>query len=210
MKKTAIILDVDGTLWDSTPIVAKAWTHGIRTKGVDDLTLTADMLKQVFGKTMAEIGAVLFSSYSSEKQYELMEGCYEFEHKYIRENDENIFYPGVEETIPLLAKEHDLFIVSNCQAGYIEVLLEKSSFAASIKDFECFGNTQKSKGENIRLLMERNNVTDAVYVGDTMGDFEASAAADVPFIFASYGFGKVEKPYKTITKFDELLTLWED
>lgn len=29
MKTDGIILDIDGTLWDSTPIVAKAWNEVI-------------------------------------------------------------------------------------------------------------------------------------------------------------------------------------
>ena len=30
MKTDGIILDVDGTLWDSTPIVAGAWTRAVQ------------------------------------------------------------------------------------------------------------------------------------------------------------------------------------
>jgi len=47
-----------------------------------------------------------------------------------------------------------------------------------------------------------------VYVGDTMGDYDAAAKADVPFIFADYGFGLVEKgQIATIGTFGELMEL---
>ena len=90
-----------------------------------------------------------------------------------------------------LAKTYDLYIVSNCQCGYIEQFLRKTQLEAYIKDIECFGNTGKNKGENIRLLVKRNSLKAPVYIGDTKGDCDASKEAGVPFIFASYGFGNV-------------------
>ena len=72
-------------------------------------------------------------------------------------------------------------------------------------DFECFGNTGLSKGENIRLLMERAQITDAVYVGDTKGDADACTFAGIPFIFAEYGFGSPTHYAHKITRFPELL-----
>ena len=37
MKKRidSLILDVDGTLWDSTGLVAKAWTQAVRQGGIE-------------------------------------------------------------------------------------------------------------------------------------------------------------------------------
>ena len=56
------------------------------------------------------------------------------------------------------------------------------------------------KGENIRLIMERNQIKDAVYVGDTAGDAQACRLAGVPMIYAAYGFGNVEGDYLTHSK----------
>ena len=38
------------------------------------------------------------------------------------------------------------------------------------KDIEMSGRTGMDKGKNIKLLMERNGIQNAVYVGDTEGD----------------------------------------
>jgi phosphoglycolate phosphatase len=47
-----------------------------------------------------------------------------------------------------------------------------------------------------------------VYVGDTMGDYNAATQAGVPFIFADYGFGKVpEGMVATISSISALKTL---
>ena len=61
------------------------------------------------------------------------------------------------------------------------------------------------KGENIRLVTERNHLDAAVYVGDIQGDYEASRQAGVGFIHAAYGFGKVDADVPEICTFAELV-----
>jgi phosphoglycolate phosphatase len=84
-----------------------------------------------------------------------------------------------------------MYIVSNCQEGYIETFLHYHRLETYFKDFESHGRTKLSKGENIRLVMMRNHIEEAVYIGDTRGDMEAAEQAGIPFIFAAYGFGKI-------------------
>ena len=55
--------------------------------------------------------------------------------------------------------------------------------------------------------MERNGIENAIYVGDTIGDYNATVYAGIPFVFAKYGFGKVENPYKAIEDIREVLEL---
>ncbi len=66
------------------------------------------------------------------------------------------------------------------------------------------GRTGMDKGKSIKLLMERNGVQNAVYVGDTEGDENAARYAGIPFIWASYGFGKAKSPDKVIGSIREL------
>lgn len=202
-----LILDVDGTLWDSTSIVADAWTKAVRENGCEDLTITADMLKQLFGKTMNVIADLLLPKLSAEERCHIMDVCCKYEHRALEENECHICYSKVVDTIQTLSEKLPVFIVSNCQSGYIELFLEKTKLSSYIKDIECFGNTGKKKGENIRLLMERNHLKHPVYVGDTQGDRDASDEAEIPFIFASYGFGNVEDKDGQIDEFSELLQL---
>ena len=155
MYTDGIIFDVDGTLWDSTPIVAEAWTQAVLECGIKDRIVTAGELKQLFGKTMSVIAASLFPEASKEVQEIILEKCCVYEEEALEENQQDICYPDVREVIKQLAKTYDLYIVSNCQCGYIEQFLRKTQLEAYIKDIECFGNTGKNKGENIRLLVKR-------------------------------------------------------
>ena len=77
-------------------------------------------------------------------------------------------------------------------------------FEKYFSDFEMSGRTNLTKGENIKLVMERNGINNALYLGDTIGDQLAAKDAEIPFVFASYGFGTTENPEYTISSFDEL------
>lgn len=202
-----IILDVDGTLWDSTPIVARAWTKAVREMGCEDLNITADMLKKLFGRTMTVIADLLLPDLKPQKRYEIMDLCCEYEHEALEKDSCRICYPKVTETIQQLSEKVNVFIVSNCQSGYIELFLEKTGLGPYVMDMECFGNTGRTKGENIRLLMERNDLQSPVYVGDTQGDCDAAREAGIPFVFAAYGFGDTDSKEMEITQFSDLLKL---
>jgi phosphoglycolate phosphatase len=205
----SIIFDVDGTLWDTTGVVAKAWNKAIAEVGGTRTVVSAAVLKKEFGKTMKAIADSLFADADEPTKERLMEKCCLYEHTALEENTENLLFPDVVETVQKLAATYRVFIVSNCQSGYIELFMKKSGLESYIQDWECFGDTSKGKGENILLLMRRNRITDAVYVGDTQGDYEATQQAQVPFIFARYGFGQVEGCDQAINGIKELLELYE-
>lgn len=201
----SIIFDVDGTLWDSTEIVARAWRDYLHTEHHIEIDITADRLKSLFGQLLPDIAKQIFPSLSSEKQLRLIEGCCEAEHRALRETPAPL-YPGLEETLKKLSEKFPLFIVSNCQAGYIELFLEATGLGHYFAGHLCPGDTGKAKAENISLIASRYRLKSPVYVGDTMGDFQACRKAGVPFVFASYGFGDVPDPDFQITRPSDLLT----
>lgn len=202
----SIIFDVDGTLWDSTDSVARSWNLAIQENSSLDLTITENALQQVFGKTMTEIADTLFSRLPEKERIKLLEVCFQYENRYL-ETHPGKLYDGVTDTLAVLSGQYPLFIVSNCQKGYIEVLLRTCSLEPFIKDHLCFGETQTSKGQTILTLMKRNGLKNPVYVGDTRGDADACAEAGIPFIFAGYGFGDVPDARMRISKFTDLKDL---
>lgn len=202
-----IIFDVDGTLWDSTDLVAESWNMVIAQHSDLNMKVTGNQLKQVFGKTMDELFDAVFPSLSKEEQMALGERCLAYENEWLAKKPAPLF-DGVFETFETLAKHTSLYIVSNCQSGYVDVLLHTTGLAPFVKDHLCFGQTQVSKDQTIRMLMEKNNLKDVVYVGDTLGDFRACKAAGIPFIYAKYGFGNVPDAAHSIDSIRELCT-WD-
>lgn len=203
----SIIFDVDGTLWDSTDVVAKAWTDYLRQKEQIDLTITAGQLKTLFGKPLAEIAALVFPKYPENEQLRLIDGCCEAEHALLHITGAPL-YEDLEKALQILSAQYPLYIVSNSQCGYIELFLAKTGFAKYFHGHLCNGDTGLDKGSNIRQIADQNGLKDPVYVGDTMGDFEACRKAGVPFVLAEYGFGEVSEPDMRISKPMDLITLF--
>ena len=207
MKTDGIILDIDGTLWDSTPIVAKAWNEVIAQRKDVPVRLTAKQLTGLFGRTLEVIADMIFPFLEKEDRYTLINACCDREHELLYECDDDILYPGVADTIRSLSAKVPLFIVSNCQSGYIEVLLESCGLREYVRDIECYGNTGLPKGDNIRMVVQRNHLERCFYVGDTHMDEEAAGAAGIPFVHAAYGFGRAERPVGTIESLSQLTAL---
>ena len=203
----AIFLDIDGTLWDSTYIVSDAWNEILSKKPEINLIITPELLKTLFGRPLPEIASVIFADFPSEKQIELIDECCAKEHEFLNARP-GIIFESVVETIKELAKKYPVCIVSNCEAGYIELVCEKLGITDCITDSECPGYSGLGKGDNIKLVMERNNFKDIVYVGDTQGDYQATRIAGVPFVFCKYGFGKPDEYEYSIEKFSDLLKLF--
>lgn len=204
----SIIFDVDGTLWDTTHVVADAWNEVVRSETSLDLSITPQKLKNLFGKTMPDIAAILFPEEPKENQLRLIDLCCQREEEALRKKS-GALYPQLESVLTQLAARLPLFLVSNCQAGYIETFLDCTGFAPYITDHLCPGDTGEGKAENIREIIRRHHLKSPVYVGDTDGDYQAvkSAGDSIPFIFASYGFGFVENPDYVITCPADLLSL---
>ncbi len=205
----AIIFDVDGTLWDSRAQVGRAWRIACRRDTGRDRRFTFTQLSRQFGRTMDDIAVWLFPWYGPADRLRLAEAAFAYENEYLAAHPGRLF-PGVRETLPKLAARWPLYIVSNCQNGYIETMLAATGLGAYFKAWLCYGDTGTPKGETIRTLMAAQGLTAPCYVGDTLGDEEACRAAGVSFIYAAYGFGSARAPARTITAFPQLADLLKE
>ena len=201
--KKGILFDLDGTLWDSSAECTEAWNQVIRAQTDRTEQFTVDDMHNFMGRTVDAIAALMFPSLPEAERLHILELCTAHEHDYLRSHPARL-YDGEREIIEALAKEYALGVVSNCQDGYIEIYLDRCGFSELFCDCECAGRTGKSKGQNIRLVMERQGITDCIYVGDTQGDADAAKEAGIPFIHAAYGFGRPDACAAAIRNIKEL------
>ena len=196
--KKGIIFDMDGTLWDAGESIAKAWNIVMQRRGLVRTSFTADDIHGIMGKTIEGIADALFGEYSKEERMDITRECLVYENEYLAEHGGELF-DKLEDVLKTLQEEYPLYIVSNCEKGYIEGFLAYYDFGKYFKDFESHGNTGLPKGQNIRLVAERNGLTDVIYIGDIQSDYNASREAGVGFIHAAYGFGTIEEEVPAVS-----------
>ena len=205
MKADSIIFDLDGTLWDSCRVVSESWGETLRRAYGIKAGPDPGRIRGIMGMTAAGITGALFSQYGARAE-EMCLRCIREENAYIARHGGDV-YPGVRETLAALRERLPLFIVSNCQDGYIECFLESTGFGPFFADHACEGVTGRGKADNIALIIRRNGLKAPVYVGDTAMDERSAREAGLPFIHAAYGFGTAEGPDAVIRRPEELLPL---
>ncbi|MBA9026478.1 MULTISPECIES: HAD family hydrolase [Bacillaceae] len=198
----SIIFDLDGTLWDTTHIGAQIWSDAASNYRIR-VQVTADQLKGLYGLPVDIIAKRLFPDASDEVLQAIMQESSRKQCQYLEE-DGGILFPRLIETLNELKKNYRLFIVSNCEEGYIQSFIKGNQLEGYFEDFEYPGRTGLSKADNIRMIIDRNHLKNPIYVGDTTLDATSSKEAGIPFVYAKYGFGNVEKFDDVIDSLNEL------
>lgn len=118
MDEKGIIFDLDGTLWDASTQVVPAWNVILNKHNEIKKQITLDDMKGFMGKTIDVIAQIMFSEMNLEKSLKIIKECCNEEQIYLRKHG-GILYPELEETLKILGQRYKLYVVSNCQDGYI-------------------------------------------------------------------------------------------
>jgi phosphoglycolate phosphatase len=199
----ALIFDLDGTLWDSSASCAKGWNQALGGLGVKDRVITDQDIQSIMGLPKDQIFEKAFPETPLEKRALIADACYEREIAVLR-SEGGALFPGVDPGLKRLAARYPLFIVSNCAQDYLDTFFEASGLRSLFRDTECYGATGKPKGDNIALLVRRNELGSPVYIGDTAGDQIAAQRARVPYYHVDYGFGEPQAACLRFSDFEEL------
>lgn len=179
--KKAILFDLDGTLWHTSDVILPIWNEVLKKHPETQKQITLEEMNSYMGKTIEQIANIMLPELSEENGVNIIKECCAVEVPYLEKSGGHL-YDNLEDVLSKLSEKY-------------------------FSDFEMSGRTQLTKGENISLVISRNNIDCAFYVGDTIGDQTASKDAKVPFVFAEYGFGNTENPDYTIHSFSELLEI---
>lgn len=166
-------------------------------------TVTRERLQPCMGMLLPDILNRLVPELDQEKMQPILDQILAEENRYVAEYG-GILFPGEDEVLASLSGRYRLFIVSNCQDGYIEAFFQAHGLGKYFADFENPGRTGLPKADNIALVVERNGLRRPLYIGDTQGDFDAAAKAGVPFLHAAYGFGQIDRPVPRAETFRDI------
>ena len=204
LKYDSIGFDLDGTLWSPVEAITKAWQE---TAKIFNVRLPSrNDIANVLGLNKIDLMNKLYPEIDFETQMKFFEKATEICDEVIAAQGGTLF-EGLDETLKILQKNFSLYIVSNCQDGYIERFLSFHKLGSYFCDSEHPDERCLSKGENLKALLNRNGFKNTIFVGDTQGDCDAARFAEVPFVYASYGFGKAVNPDYTISSFPEILDI---
>ena len=203
--KQCLLFDLDGTLWDALEPITTSWNQAMKKYNYQyDL----DTIKSFMGLTPKETCPLAFKNHSLEEGLKLFNIVLKAEIDYLSKNPGKI-YPNEDEVLSLLKEKYDLFIVSNCDKGYIENYLNACKKTQYFTDHVCLGDTSLDKWQNILYLKKKYQIDEIIYIGDTLKDKIEANKANVKFIHANYGFGKIDNEENEINSLYELIPLVE-
>ena len=199
-----LLFDLDGTLWDSVDAICVSWNRALAELAPEYAgTVTRERLLPCMGLLLPDILDRLIPGLEADRAAPLLETLLEIENRYVAGHG-GVLYPRVPETLAELAGKYPLFIVSNCQDGYIEAFFQAHGLGKYFTDYENPGRTGLDKAGNIALVVRRHGLKRPLYIGDTQGDYNAAVKADVPFLHAAYGFGSVDAPVPAVERFADI------
>lgn len=200
----SLIFDMDGTLWDAVPSYCKIWEYTLDEFGLGDIKVTREELDRLMGKPVDILVDTIVTRHVDRTRF--LEALDANEDRLMPVLGGRL-YPGVKETIRELARDHKLFMVSNCSPKGAVNFMAYSGLTDCFTDSLTYGQTHVGKDVNIATLVSRYGLASPLYVGDTQGDADASHRAGVPIAWAAYGFGHVSDPDYIIKEFSNLIEL---
>ena len=118
--KQAIIFDLDGTLWNVLESTHEALKHTTAKHNIDSVSI--EQVIKAFGTNKEETAEIYFPNLPLEEGIKLVDENTLHNIELLNESG-GILYPNVSETIKTLSKYYSLYIVSNCQDGYVPAFL---------------------------------------------------------------------------------------
>lgn len=201
----SLIFDMDGTLWDSTDSYVKCWNQALIKLGHPDI-ITRPILESVMGLDEKKLLGIIFPHYNTEQQTEIIDHI-KIAQDELLEQLGGTLYDGVSEGLSALAPHYRIFMLSNCFANTIHQFLRITGLAKYIEGHICYGENPVPKAQNMNYLKEKYSLQNPIYVGDTNGDRTQAEQAQIPFVYMTYGFDKVDTYYQAFDSFGAL-TKW--
>jgi phosphoglycolate phosphatase len=210
MKKKIIILDLDGTVVDSSEAHAKAFNLAFQKSNL--YRLSEDKIIKEFGPPAKDVIKKLFPAISNRRLDAIAKAKKEFLKQTIHYTKK---IPGVEESLKKIKKKYALVLVSNSEHEEIMELLDEAKIKPKIFNGIFGANELDHKPDpDIIKYIEKMMKSKVEYiVGDTIYDIQTGKNAGIKTIAVLTGIHDIktlgkEEPYliiKSVSLLNEVL-----
>lgn len=204
----ALAFDMDGTLWDAVDSYCEIWNWCFVRIGFPRV-VTRQELIDCMGLSLREILRRLVGDDIPFSPDDFLADVEVVEVRLMPQMGGRP-YPGVVDGLRRLSQKYRIFLLSNCGAMGLENFMDFLGIRELVEEAVTYGATQREKAENLRMLAEKHRLHQLVYVGDTDGDCRQTHLAGMPFVYASYGFGKCTDAEMTVGSFGELVEKFDN
>lgn len=184
--KPVIFFDWDGTLCDSMELCIRENRMALERLGLP--AVAESRLRACNGPTFQEAVPILgIPENRAEEYYRVRLEC-----ALSLVPQVNRLFPGAKELLAALAPHADLCIVSNGTAEYISLCKDIFEMHGVFRR-TVTSHPERTKTQNLALLLAELQPERAIMVGDRIGDIRAGRDNSLPTIAACFGYGNDEE-----------------
>ncbi|MEC1177810.1 HAD hydrolase-like protein [Metasolibacillus meyeri] len=190
---TAIIFDMDGTLFQTNLILEpalEATFDVLRANGEWSGATPIEKYREIMGVPLPVVWATLCPKHSMEQHVTSNQLFQEALITQIKRG-KGALYEGVEATLAQLSKDHSLYIASNGQTAYLQAIVEQyqlERFINGVYSIDLIASGNKS--ELVQFVKEQNNIEAGYVVGDRASDINAARHNQLTSIGVRFDFAQ--------------------
>ncbi|MGW8426247.1 HAD family hydrolase [Peribacillus simplex] len=195
MKNSALLFDLDGTLFDSAALSVRTFQNTIQTLINKSLypavEISDSRIRENIG--MRTVGGI-FENLLPEASRDVIQTASDI----LAQNELEVMgelgslFSKVEETLLNLKKQgYDLFVASNGSETYVTHAIQIYNLSPLFKEIYCAGKQKtKSKVDLVKIIMNEHQYERYIMIGDRYSDIEAGEKNNIATIGCVFGMAK--------------------
>ena len=205
-KQACIIFDMDGTLIDSSFAMTCSVNHVREHLGLSPMV--KEDLEYYINQPDQDLPKIFYNTQEYDPTHRSL-----FREHYLKSSSEHIcLYPDVKEMLYFMSTRAKLCVATNASDFFARHMLEHLKIIDFFDGVVGANNVPSPKPNPmmLELLMENTSSLKerTIMVGDSIKDEQAAENADIPFIFANWGYGKSETASMKAHNVHELIALF--